>query len=120
MKISDYKGEDAIDILADILEPASKIIGDREVSNLVAKDANKISIVKYILKEHKRSIIEILAAIDRKSYEEYAESMNLLTLPVKVIELINDKELADFFQQQSQMINNENSGFATENTEAKV
>lgn len=119
MKISDYKGEDAIDILADILEPASNIIGDKELSNMVKNDANKLSIVKYILKQHKHSIIEILASIERKPYEEYANSMNLLTLPAKVIELMNDKELTDFFQSQALIMENESSGSAMGNTEAE-
>lgn len=120
MKLSDYKGEDAIDVLADIIEPVGVIITDEEFKNLAKNKAGNLTMVKFILKKHKHEIIEILAALERKSYEEYVETVTLLTLPQKIIELLNDKELSDFFGQQVQMMNEESSGSATENIEEEA
>lgn len=120
MKLSDYKGEDAIDVLADIIEPAGLIISDEQFKNLAQKKVGNLAMVKFILKEHKHEIIEILAALERKTYDEYVGTVTLLTLPTKVIELLNDKELVDFFQQQVQMTDEDAFGLATENTEAEA
>lgn len=115
MKLSDYKGEDAIDVLADIIEPAGLIISDEQFKTLAQKKVGNLAIVKFILKEHKHEIVEILAALERKTYDEYVGTVTLLTLPVKVIELLNDEELTDFFEQQVQMMDEDASGLATEN-----
>lgn len=76
MKISDFKGEAAFDLLADIIEPASKIFGDEEIRNIVtAKEGeNKRDIGKAaaaVCKKHKKEAIEILAAVTGQTPEEF-------------------------------------------------
>jgi hypothetical protein len=34
MKLSDYKGEEALDVLADIIEPLANIITDEDIQKL--------------------------------------------------------------------------------------
>lgn len=94
MKLSEYKGEKALDLLADIIEPVAEIASDVEVRN-AAEKKDKLKVVKLILKSHKKSIMEIMAAIDETPVNEY--QVNILTLPVKLLEILNDKDLWGFF-----------------------
>lgn len=116
MKLSEYKNEDALDLLADILEPISKILVDKQVQRLNLDDAKgRMEAVKYLLKSHKKEIIEIMARIDNIPLEQY--EANILTLPIKLLELFNDEELISFFRSQGLMMGGNIFGSATESTE---
>lgn len=112
MTLSEIKGEDAFDVLADILDPLSAISTDEEVSR-VYKTETRLELVKLLLKKHKREVLEIMAALDRTPVDEY--EVSLVTLPAKVLELINDPALKGFFPSPEQK--ETSSGSATENTE---
>lgn len=114
MRISEIKGEAAIDVLVDIIDPASEIIADNELRLAIKRKATNMEIVKLVLKNHKKEVIAILAALDGKKPEEY--EVNLLTLPVKLLEILNDPELMSLFSLQGQT--KTLSGSATVNTEA--
>ncbi len=124
MKLSEYKDEQALDVLAEIIEPAAYIMADPDIRAKVKIDKEEgveksktdvLGIVKIILKKHKKEIIEILAAVDGVPVEEY--HCNVFTLPVKIIELLNDKELIGFFTSQALMEDESASIAPTENTE---
>lgn len=64
MKISEFKGENAIEFIGDIIEPVSKIFSDEIVRGFFSKNAdNKSAIVKHICKEYATEAIEVLAAM---------------------------------------------------------
>lgn len=96
-KISDYKDEEALDLLADIIEPASNIFADDKVKNAFkgSKDKSMIKVAKVIIENHKGDIMEILAKLDGKKREDF--HCNVLTLPIAVLQILQDKELVDFF-----------------------
>jgi hypothetical protein len=122
MRLSDFKGEEAIDVLADIIEPLTYILADEEIQTLSQqKNVPTLKYVKPMLKNHKAEVIEVLARLENKSVEEYKESLNLITLPMQVLELINDPEVQNLFpsQEQSQLTPLASSSPAMENTEAK-
>lgn len=122
MRLSDFKGEEAIDVLADIIEPVTAILTGKEMQELSKKEnVPPIAYVKPMLKNNKKEVIEILARLDNKSVEEYMKSLSLLTLPKQVLELVNDPELQSLFssQEQSNQTSSASSTPATENTEAK-
>ena len=122
MKLSDYKGEEALDVLADIIEPLANIITDEEIQALAKDDKTPIlAMVKPAIKNHKKDLIEVLARLENVSVEEYRETMNLITLPKQVLELLNDPEVQDLFfsQEQSGVTSLTSSSSATENTEAE-
>lgn len=101
MKLSDYKGEEALDVLADIIDPIAEIVQDKNLVESIKaayKDKGAIAqLIKPIIKDHKKEIIAILAAIERETPEEFAEKMTLLTLPAKLLELLNDPEIQQLF-----------------------
>lgn len=113
MKLSEIKGEKALDVLADIIDPAMEIASDKEIEIAVNGNASKLDIIKIVLRNHKKATIAIMAALDGKKPEEY--EINVLTLPAKLIEMMNDPDLMSLFGLQSQTPTS--SGSATENTE---
>jgi hypothetical protein len=116
MKLSEYKGEKALDMLADLIEPATAIMADKEISNAVKANLPKIKIVKTAIKNHKPEVIEIMAILDGADPKDYAEKVTLFTLPAKLLEILNDPDLTSLFTSQGQKIETL-SGSATESTE---
>lgn len=101
-KLSEYKNEEALELLADLIEPAAVICADTEIANAVRSGLSKIKVVKMIIKNHKHEVIEILALLDNIPLEEY--ECNLLSLPSRIIEILNDEELMRFFNSQGQNV----------------
>lgn len=95
MKLSDLKGEAALDALADMIEPASEIMTDTKFVQFI-REGNKLKAVQYAIKNHKKAIIAIMAASEGASPDEY--EINLVSLPKKLLEVFNDPEIVDLFQ----------------------
>lgn len=94
-KLSEYKDEEALDLLADIVEPVAAIVQDETVKRAF-KGANRMPrVVRAIIKTHKKEVLEVLARLEGVPVEEY--HCNIFTLPGKVIEILNDGELLGFF-----------------------
>lgn len=112
--LSDYKGDEAIELWADLLDPLTKIIGDDEVRKVVGSGESKIAIAKVILKSHKEETVEILTRID-------PEPINGLTIVLRLVHLLADigsnDEVKSFFgfAEQAKM-DNESFGSPTEST----
>ena len=121
MRLSDFKGEEALDVLADIIEPLTMMLTDEEIQKLAAKRAPTLKYVSPMIKNHKPELIQILARLECKTVDEYMANLNLITLPKQVLELINDPEVQNLFhsQDQSQVTPLASSGLAMENTEPK-
>lgn len=117
MKLSEIKGEAALDAVADIIEPLAKIASDKRFMQELRSGKPKLLLIKFLLKEHKQEVLEILAVLDQKTVEEYMETVNLITLPQQILEAINDPEVAVLFQSQGQT-EKTSFGSATENIEA--
>lgn len=100
-KLSEYKDEKALDLLAEIMEPAVEIMSDKAIKD-AAGDGNKITIAKEVIKRHKKQVMEILAAMEGVPVEKY--HCNILTLPMRVLEILNDEELIQVFTLQAQEI----------------
>jgi len=109
--------EDELELLADLIEPAAEILGDGAVSNAF-KSGDTLHAIKYAIKNHKKAVIEIMARVDGVPVEEY--KISALTLPVKVIALLNKPEVKELFTVQDQTNGVGASGPAMENTEDGV
>ena len=113
MKLSEYQGEAALDLLADLIEPAGEIMSDKEIGEVFKK--NRFKAIGLAIKNHKKSVMQILATLDGVPVEEY--KCNVFSLPVKILELLNDPEMIQLFQYQGQTGDANSSGSASENTE---
>lgn len=116
MKLSEIHGEQCLDILADLIEPIAEIMSDKDIAK-AAREKTRAAAVKIAIKNHKKAVIEIMAALEQKEPEEYAKEINLFILPAKVIEILNEPEIISLFQSQSQNADLKPFGSATENTE---
>lgn len=118
MRLSEIKGEDALDVIAEILDPAATLLADAEVQAVIESRKPYIIIAKTILSRQKKAILEILAILDRKDPKEYKPS--LIELPVKLIQLLEDilenEELMSLFHSQNPMMGSVSSGSVMENT----
>ena len=112
MKLSEYQGEAALDLLADLIEPAGEIMSDKEIGEVFKK--NRFRAIGLAIKNHKKAVIQIMATMDGVSVEEY--KCNVLTLPVKILELLSGRELVQIFTCQGQTGDANSSGSVSGNT----
>lgn len=112
MKLSEIKGDQALDTLAELIDPIQIILGDGTFQEKV-KDKPKLEIVKILLKEYKKPIIEIMAILDGVPVDEY--EINLLSLPKKLLEILNDEEVMSLFTSAEQTDKLDNFGSVSEN-----
>lgn len=117
MKLSEIKGEKAIEVFADLLEPISKIVADEEVRKSFNSGDSKVEIIKKLLKGHAKEIIEALAILEGQPVEEYSKTVDFFALPSKLIEFFNDEAVVQLFTLQGQKKALAPSGSVMENTE---
>ena len=116
-KLSDYKGDDAIELWADLLDPLIGILTDSKIRDVVQSGRPKIEIAKEILKDHKEEATEIMLRID-------PEPINGLNIVLRLVNILADigqsDEIKSFFgyAEQEQM-ESESSISVMENTEAE-
>ena len=115
MKLSDYKDDEALDLLVELIDPAAEIFSDVQIANILRNKQPAIKAVKLAIKNHKKAVMKILATLDGVDVKDY--HCNVLTLPVALLNILNDKELMDFFAFQGQTEGATNSGSVMENTE---
>lgn len=113
MKISEVKGEKAVDMLADLLDPITEIASDAAVKEAMVK-GSRIDTVKTILKTHKKQVLKILAILDEENPDTYSPS--LPEIPMKILEFFNDPVFLPFFASQGPNAAEMFSGSAMANT----
>lgn len=120
-KLSEFKDDEAMDVLVEILEPATNLIGNAKFKTAIRGDKekdikpNRMEAIKIAITDNRKDIVKIMAVLNETPVEEFHYS--LLTLPQMVMELFNDKELIDFFSYRGETGSVTPSGSATENTE---
>ena len=120
MKISDIKGEAALDAFADMIDPAMEIMTDPAISAAYKNpETTRAQLVGMIVKGHMKAVITIMAILDGKDPETYADEINIFTVPAKLMEIINDPEMKSLFPLQARQKTSESFGPATVNTQEK-
>lgn len=120
-KLSEFKDDEAMDVLAEIIEPAINLIKNNNFKLAMKGDKekgikpNRMQAIKIAITENRKDVVMIMAVLNEKPVEEFHYS--LLTLPQMMLEMFNDKELIDFFQYRSETDLGTPSGSAMENTE---
>lgn len=116
MRLHELEGEQALEVLADLLDPAAEIFQDEEIVAALRGDGSRLEKIKVVLKKKPKAVIKLMAILDGEDPETY--KVNVFTLPVKIIQLLNDPLLADLFTSQGQPTGNASSGSVKVNTEA--
>ena len=112
MKLTEIKGERAIELIADLIEPISNIASDKECSDLfdvkpVKNEDKRVTARKHLvkkvpslLKNHKRDIVKIIALLEEKPIEE----MNLFSITTALINVMKDEALIELFTSAAQSV----------------
>ena len=105
MKLSEIKGEQAIEVIADLIEPITNIATDKNCADAFnatqkegeTKEETAARHIKekipYLMKAHKKDVAKIVGILEGKDPEE----LNILQIFTAVIELLNDKALMQLF-----------------------
>lgn len=121
MKLSEIRGEDAIDVIADIIDPVTAIMADEEIQKMYRQSPRPatLTIAQTILKRQKKAILEILAYLNNEDPRTFKPS--LIQLPIMLVGLINEvkenEELVSLFHSQPQMMASASFGAVTQTTE---
>ena len=114
MKLSEFKDDAALELIADIIEPATEILADPAIKDAFSR--SKMAAIKVAIKNHKSAIKEIIARLDGKTHEEC--HFTAISLPIKLLSLLNDPELQQLFTLSGQTEGENACSSASENTEA--
>lgn len=111
-KLSD---EEKLDLIADVFDPAAKIVSDPSVKKAYANgEGRAIDIFKAALKADHDSVIEILAAFAGVEKSSYV--LNMVD-PISVYaDIVTNSELVSVFAYAGQLGGAKSSGSHTENT----
>ncbi len=95
MKLTEFKGEKAIEVIGELLEPISTIAEDEKFKE-VRKVGNRAEIVQFIFKKHAKEIHHILAIMNDVDVKDY--NPTLVEMFNEVNEAMNDEELLKLFK----------------------
>lgn len=107
-KLSTYKGKEAVEIIAALVEPATTIMGDPKVRDIINEPMGKPKAIKYALQKYSNEVLMIMGALegvdvdDEEAFNEYKEEVNFFTLPKNILDLFSDPDLQNLFFSQEQ------------------
>ena len=110
-KLSEIKGEDALDVLAELIEPLSEFSQD-QLFVFYVREGKKLYACKQALKAHKKAVLKVLALLDGEDPDTYNPS--IIRLPAMLLQVLNDPDLVEVFQSAE---TDTSSGSAMENSE---
>ena len=110
MRLSEIKGDQVFEVIADIIEPACNIAQDKDAASLFdrsekrpdgisAKDfaLNKVKrAVPKLMRSHKDDLVAILSAVEGVDPDEYRKSLTMPKLIQGVYEIMTDEDLLAF------------------------
>ena len=115
-RLSDFKGSEAFELWADLLEPLTEIMTDEEVRKATETGQPRLKIAQTILKNHAKEAEQMLLRID-------PAPIDALNIVLRLVALINDigqnEDIKSFFGYAAQgKMGEESSISATENIKA--
>ena len=112
-KLSEYTNRDAIDKLADIIEPLGQMMADPEFSEAL-QVGDRFKAIAVAAKKHPDAALAFLAGVDGVPVAEY--QCGVMALPMRMMEVLGDPNLYTGFTSQAPKNPELSSGPATENT----
>lgn len=97
-KLSEIYGDEAVDVLAELLDPAFVIMNDKEFRAIFENHEPVVNVARYIVKNYRSEAMHLLTVLSGE--EEYKPSV--IGLIKDVASLFEDEELIDFFDSQAQ------------------
>lgn len=112
--LTEIKDDAAFNLIADMLEPATEIMSDKEVKTAYYTK-NKASAVKVAIKNHKDAVKLILALLNEEDVETFSPSV--ADIVKDALFIMSDKALQDLFTLPNQKPEDDISGSASESSE---
>lgn len=97
-KILDARGEDALDVLADLLDPVTEIAQDEEISGMMREGGKTTTIAQFaaaVLRKHKPAVIRIMAVDDGKTVEDESKFLSVATIPLRLMAILNNPAIKE-------------------------
>lgn len=85
------------DALCRMIDPVQELTGDKALLTAI-KEKKLWQAAGLVLREHRYAVREILAALD--GCEPFAVRLNLLALPGKIVEILQNEDLIQLFTLQ--------------------
>lgn len=115
-KLSDYKGEEAIELWADLLDPIVEIVGDPDIANMLRAKKPHLIVAKEVIKHYRKQAVQILERVDPTP----VNGLNVLFRVVDVMkEIGEDPTYMHFFESVAGNEGEKPSGSAMASTEGE-
>lgn len=116
--LADVKGDAALDLVADLIDPVTEIMSDPAVAaayrGTEKEPGSKAKAIKVAIKTHKKAITTILALMDEEDPKTYEPSA--MVIPVRLLQILNDPDMNSLFTLPDQSSEENTSGSASENS----
>lgn len=94
-KLSEIHGEEALDVLAELLDPVFVIMNDAELRAIFENGEPMVNVARYIVKKYRSEAMHILTVLNGEEYQP-----SVIELVKDIVSLFDDEELVDFFDSQ--------------------
>lgn len=96
-RILDARGDEALDVLAELLEPVGAIAADPEISKMMQTGGGgtMLDLARAMLKSHKAEVVQIMAIDDGVSPEKERGMLTALTIPGRLLKLLSVPAVRD-------------------------
>ena len=119
--LADVKGDAALDLVADLIDPVTEIMSDPVVAaayrGTEKEPGSKAKAIKVAIKTHKKAITTILALMDEEDPKTYEPSA--MVIPVRLLQILNDPDMNSLFTLPDQSSEENTFGSVSENTKAE-
>ena len=115
MRLSEFKDEKGVEVVAKLLVPIGNISRDGETAEANKNAKSMLDFASVILQKHQRDVMDMLAILDDKDPAEY--HCTAATVLFDVINMFSDPDMLLLFGLQRQTP--ASSGSASENTEGQ-
>lgn len=94
-----------MDAIAAMVDPVTRIVTDKAVASAFEDARDKPNemagkVLPVLLKTHMDDIVEVMAAVNGVTVDEYTDDMTFASLVKDAMELLTDKELFGFLASQ--------------------
>ncbi len=90
-RILEARGDEALDVLAEMLDQVGKIAADPESNAMIRTGGGGtvLDLVKAMLKNHKEEVIAVMAIDDGKTADEERGLLTAMTIPARLLKLVS-------------------------------
>lgn len=110
MKLSDIKGDQVLDVLAELIVPVTNIAMDEAAAAIFKKaelpeGENRTTFalkriqknIPVLIKGHKDDLIKIMAIISQQTEDEYKQGLSMASFIHDLTDLMSDEEFVKLF-----------------------